>query len=74
MPKSAEESLKKLTKSELIAFSMNLQEKNESIQHAVEDELRELKECVKKFERKLALSQNISKLLSGRLVNINRER
>ena len=58
MTKLTEESLKKLTKPELIAFSMNLQEKNESIQHEVKDEVRELKECVKKLEGELALSKN----------------
>ena len=60
MPKLSEESLNKLTKPELIAFSMNLQEKNESIQHDKKDEVRELKECVKKLEEQLALSKNIS--------------
>ena len=43
MPKLSEESLNKLTKPELIAFSMNLQEKNESIQHDKKDEVRDLK-------------------------------
>ena len=38
----------KLTKSELITFSTNLLEKNKSIPHDVKDEVRELKECVKK--------------------------
>ena len=47
MAKLSEESLNKLTKHELMTFSMNLQEKNESIQHDVKDEVRELKECVK---------------------------
>ena len=50
MTKLSEESLNKLTKPELIALSMNLQEKNESIQHDVKDKVRELKECVKKIE------------------------
>ena len=58
-------SLNKLTKPKLIAFSINLQEKNESIQHDEKDELGELKECVIKLERELTLSKNISKLLSG---------
>ena len=58
MAKLPEESLNKLAKLELIAFSMNLQEKNESIQHDVKDELRELKECVKKLEGELALSKS----------------
>ena len=39
-----------------IAFSMNFQEKNESIQHEVKDEVRELKECEKKLDGELALS------------------
>ena len=56
-------SLNKLTKPKLIAFSINLQEKNESIQHDEKDELGELKECVIKLERELTLSKNISKLL-----------
>ena len=60
MPKLSEESLNKLTKPELIAFSMNLQEKNESIQHDKKDEVRDLKVCVKKLEEQLALSKNIS--------------
>ena len=47
---------------------MNLHEKNESIQHDVKDAVRELKECVKKLEGELALSKNISELLSDRLV------
>ena len=42
MAKLSEKSLNKLTKPEPIAFSMNLQEKNESIQHEVKDEVREL--------------------------------
>ena len=73
MTKLSEESLKKLTKPELIAFSMNLQEKNESIQHEVKDEVRELKECMKKLEGELALSKNISELLQYRLVNTERQ-
>ena len=73
MTKLTEESLKKLTKPELIAFSMNLQEKNESIQHEVKDEVRELKECMKKLEGELALSKNISELLQYRLVNTKRQ-
>ena len=47
---------------------MNLHEKNESIQHDVKFAIRELKECVKKLEGELALSKNISELLSDRLV------
>ena len=43
MAKLSKESLNKLTKPQLIAFSMNLQEKNESIQHDVKGEVRELK-------------------------------
>ena len=73
MAKLSEESLNKLTKHELMTFSMNLQEKNESIQHDVKDEVRELKECVKKLEEELALSRNISELLSDRLVNMERQ-
>ena len=73
MPKLSEESLNKLTKPELIAFSMNLQEKNESIQHDQKDEVRELKECVKKLEEQLALSKNISEMLSDQLVNMERQ-
>ena len=73
MTKLSEESLNKLTKPELIALSMNLQEKNESIQHDVKDKVRELKECVKKIEGELALSKNISELLSDRLVNMERQ-
>ena len=73
MARLSEESLKKLTKPEPIAFSMNLKEKNESIQHDVKGEVRELKECVKKLEGELALSKNISELLSDRLVNMERE-
>ena len=72
MAKLSEESLNKLTKPELIALSMNLQEKNESIQHDVKDKVRELKECVKKIEGELALSKNISELLSDLLVNMER--
>ena len=49
---------------------MNVQEKNESIQDDVKEEVRELKECVKKLEGELALSKKISKLLSDRLVNM----
>ena len=52
---------------------MNLQEKNESIQHEVKDEVKELKECMKKIEGELALSKNISELLSDRLVNMERQ-
>ena len=73
MAKLSDESLNKLTKPELLAFSMNLQEKNESIQHDVKDEVRELKECVKKPEGDLALSKNFSELLSDRLVNMKRQ-
>ena len=73
MPKLSEESLNKVTKPELIAFSMNLQEKNESIQHDKKDEVRELKECVKKLEGELALSKNISEMLSDQLVNMERQ-
>ena len=73
MPKLSEESLNKLTKPELIAFSMNLQEKNESIQHDKKDEVRDLKECVKKLEEQLALSKNISEMLSDQLVNMERQ-
>ena len=52
---------------------MNLQEKNESIQHDVKNEVRELKECVKKLEGELALSKNTSELLSDRLLNMERQ-
>ena len=52
---------------------MNLQEKNESIQHDVKGEVRELKEYVKKLEGELVLSKNISELLSDRLVNVERQ-
>ena len=41
---------------------MNLQEKNESIQHDMKD--KELKECVEKLEEELAPSKSISELLS----------
>ena len=73
MAKLSEESLNKLTKLELMAFSMKLQEKNESIQHDVKDEVRELKECMKKIKGELALSKNISKLLSDWLVNMEKQ-
>ena len=63
--KLLEVSLNKLTKPELTAFSMNLQEKNESIQHDEKDEVGKLKERVIKLERELTLSKNISELLSG---------
>ena len=72
MAKLSEESLNKLSKPELIVFSMNLQEKNESIQHDVKDDVRQIKECVKKLGGELALSKNISELLSDRLVNMER--
>ena len=72
MAKLSEESLNKLTNSELIAFSMNLQEKNELILHDVKDQVRELKEYVKKLEGELVLSKNISEPLSGRLVNMEK--
>ena len=62
MVKLSEESLNKLTKPELTLFSMNLQEKKESIQHDVKDEVRELKECVKKLEGERALSKNVVRL------------
>ena len=52
---------------------MNLQEKNESIEHDIKDEVRELTECMKKLEGELALSKNISELLSDRLVNVERQ-
>ena len=52
---------------------MNLQEKNESIQHDVKNEVRELKEYVKKLEGELALSKNTSELLSDRLLNMERQ-
>ena len=52
---------------------MNLQEKNESIQHDVKNEVRELKECVKKLEGELALSKNTSELLSDRPLNMERQ-
>ena len=74
MAKLSEESLNKLSKPELIVFSMNLQEKNESIQHDVKDDVRQIKECVKKLGGELALSKNISELLSDRLVNMERPR
>ena len=73
MAKLSEELLNRLAKPELIAFSMNLQEKNESIQHDMKDEVRELKECVKKLDGKLALSKKINELLSDRLVNMERQ-
>ena len=73
MAKLSEESLNKPAKPELIAFSMNLQEENESIQHDVKDEIRELKKCLKKLEGKLAPSKKISELLSDRLVNMERQ-
>ena len=73
MAKLSEESLKKLTKLELIVFSINLQEKNKSIQHDVKDKVRKLKECVAKLDGELALSKNISKLLSDRLINMERQ-
>ena len=68
MAKLSDESLNKLKKPELIAFSMYLQEKNKSIQRDMKDEVRELKEYVKKLERELALSKSISELLSDRRV------
>ena len=43
MAKLSEGSLNKLSKPELIAFSMNLQEKNNSSQHNFKEEQRELK-------------------------------
>ena len=43
MAKLSKESLNKPTKPQLIAFLMNLLEKNESIQHDVKGEVRELK-------------------------------
>ena len=49
MPKLSEESLNKLTKPELIAFS------------------------VKKLQEQLALSKNISEMLSDQLVNMERQ-
>ena len=52
---------------------MNLQEKNESMQHDMKDEVREKNECVKKLEEELALSKNISKLLLDRLLNMERQ-
>ena len=70
MAKFSEESLKKFTKPEVITFSMNLQEKNEPIQHDVKNEVKEFKKCLKKLEGQLALSKNISELLSDRIVNI----
>ena len=39
----------------------------------MKDEVRELKECVKKLEGELSLSKNISELLSDRLVNMERQ-
>ena len=41
MAKMSKESLNKLTKPEQTAFLMNLQEKKESVQHDVKDEVRE---------------------------------
>ena len=73
MAKLSEESLNKLTKPELIAFSMYIHEKNESIQQNVKDEVRELKKCLKKLEGELPLSKNIGKLLSDRLLNMKRQ-
>ena len=68
MAKLSDESLNKLKKPELIAFSMYHQEKNKSIQRDMKDEVRELKEYVKKLEGELALSKSISELLSDRRV------
>ena len=72
MAKLSKESLNKLTKPQLIAFSMNLQEKNESIQHDVKGEVRELK-VSKKLEEELALIKSTGELLSVRLANMERE-
>ena len=72
MAKLSKESFNKLTKPQLIAFSMNLQEKNESIQHDVKGEVRELK-VSKKLEEELALTKSTGKLLSVRLANMERE-
>ena len=69
MAKLSEEPLKKLTKPKLIAFSMNLQEKNKSIQRDGKD----VKECVKKLEGELVISKNISELLLDRLVNMEKQ-
>ena len=45
---------------------MNIQEKNESIQHDVKNQVKGLKECIKKLEGELADSLN-------RLVDIERQ-
>ena len=73
MAKLSEESLNKLTKPELILYSMNLQKKSESIQHDVKNEVRELTECMKKFQGDVALSKNISELLSDLIINMERQ-
>ena len=52
---------------------MNLQEKNESIQHDMKDKVKELKECVEKLEEELAPTKSISELLSDWLLNMERQ-
>ena len=71
MAKLSKESLNKPTKPQLIAFSMNLLEKNESIQHDGKGEVREL--SVKKLEGELALTKSTGELLSVRLANMERQ-
>ena len=46
MAKLSEESLNKLAKPELIAFSMNLQDRNKSVQHGVKNEVRQFSELL----------------------------
>ena len=46
MGKLSEESLNKLAKLELIAFSVNLQERNKSIQHDMKNEVRQFSELL----------------------------
>ena len=73
MAKLSKESLNKPTKPQLIAFSMNLLEKNESIQHDVKGEVRELKVSKNSRENWFPWLKAPGELLSVRLANMERQ-
>ena len=73
MPSSTEESLRKLSKQELIPMMLKMQNKMESSNTKFSEEVRKLNESFEQLKSDLAITKNINSHLHNCFVNMERQ-
>ena len=73
MSEYTEESLNRLTKPELVALTLKVCKKMETLNDDLASDMRKLNDCFKRVESDLAVTKNVNELLVERLEKMERQ-